>query len=110
MTKTVTEIISDAKKLIEDPEHWVQYTMAHDSQGNTVDPEDKEAVSFCSVGALYNTISPREKEFYRAIHYLNDASRELTGILVVSANDTCSHRSIMRIFDNAIKNAKENNE
>jgi hypothetical protein len=52
MTNAVSEVLSAARELIADPEHWTQGTYAIENTGNEVYPDESNAYAFCSAGAL----------------------------------------------------------
>jgi hypothetical protein len=117
-TKTVHQVLVEAKALIEDKAHWTQLYYATAANGRAVDANNENATCFCSVGAVYRVLDLNENmsppEIWRtphpnAIAALNRAAMELfegnCGIVMV--NDRNGHEAVMQVFDRAIQATKE---
>lgn len=92
MKKTeIKKTLIEAKKLISNPDHWIKgvYTR-YTSNGKC----------YCAVGAI-REVKPRE--WIQVANYLRKfLPKKFIGDVVVY-NDCRSHRSVMRLFDRAIK-------
>jgi hypothetical protein len=56
--KTIKEILTEARTIIADMEHWTQHTLAADSCGLSRSPDDPCATCWCADGALQKVIGP----------------------------------------------------
>lgn len=113
-----SEILTQARKLIENEENWTHYNLARDPSSKPVDPTSPDAVCFCSVGAVAKvTNTPYKPEndqrvyncgpvrlLSKAVGILTDFDWET--IWIYNDNATSSHESILAVFDKAIELAK----
>jgi len=98
--RKVSEILKEAKKLIEKEKHWTQKTYARDSQGVSISPDSIYAVSFCAIGAIMEVCETRQTaKYYRYLQKAlpSDFERNLSYF-----NDNSSHKEVMQLFDKAI--------
>lgn len=101
----ISEILIEAKKKIDTPEKWTKRTLARDSKNQEVDFDSKNAVCFCSIGAL--EVEFREKgipnsTWYSCIKALNAGM----GLYIADFNDTHTHEEVMGAWDRAIESQK----
>lgn len=94
------EILIAAKALIDAPEKWTQGDYARDASGNSVSFKSKDAVCFCSLGAIHKVA--KGKDF-------DDAEKCLREILngdfrssLHRFNDAKNHKEVIELFDAAI--------
>lgn len=104
MAKSVVEVLTEARKLIEKPEHWTQGVSARSRTGRHVSNRSKRAVCWCASGAL-------DRVSYRinAWTWL-EASNALRGYMrghIEHFNDTRTHADVLKAFDRAIARASE---
>ena len=102
----VRRLLMDAKALIAKPENWCQRAFARDAYGDSVGINNSRACRFCSQGALLNrNIGTLPEPYLLAYDVLSDCA----GRDIVNHNDapTTTHPMIMRLFNKAIKRAKE---
>lgn len=102
-----SEILIAAKALIDTPEKWTRGSFARDSENYHVDFYSKDAVCYCSLGALYKS--------QQGIHSLEAAlaKRHLwyaAGESIAEYNDTHTHPEVMAVWDKAIELAKKDEE
>jgi len=98
----VSELLKQAKSLIEDEEHWCCGLPAKDKAGNLCFAESPEAVSWCSVGALWK-INPPSRIENGAYALL----RKHMGMNIDNFNDSYTHKEVMKAWDAAIQEAEE---
>ncbi len=94
-TKPSAKILQ-AMEIIGDRKQWTKGQFARDSNGDEVGINSKDAVCFCSVGAL-----DKAKAGVRAKDYVNDVVEELyTTPFVVDFNDRdqTKHKDVMNMF------------
>ena len=101
----VRRLLMDAKALIQRPKNWTQRAYSRDAKGKQVGILSSEACRFCAEGTLLRVYD--ETEVYQSVNRL---LRELIAPRgLVSFNDApgTTHRDIMRLFNKAIRAAKE---
>lgn len=101
---TPVEILKAAKAKIEDPAHWCQGNAAWDLNGRACVPEDHNARSWCSWGAV--TAASRQRGV-SAHDYLDRAADEFGFASAVVLNDSTDHPTVMKMFDRAIALAEQ---
>ena len=97
----ISEILIEAKKKIYTPEKWTASTLARDSKNQEVDFDSKNAVCFCSIGAL--KVEFHEKNIPNSTWY--SCIKALSGTMDVGAalfNDVHTHEEVMAAWDKAI--------
>ncbi|WP_454287239.1 DUF6197 family protein [Rhizobium arsenicireducens] len=88
-------MIHKALDLIRDPDNWTRQTRARNAAGNPVQPEDKSAKSFCSIGAMYRVgMNLQERR----------AAAELIHPRLQQFNDTHTHAEVMEVWNRALQN------
>ena len=99
------EILIEARKLIAQPEHWTQYEMARDVDGNPVEWDTQEAFSFCSFGAIDRVSRVRDcLGCDMTYQQLNLWVKENTdGDMFTDFNDNRSHAEVLAAFDEVIQ-------
>jgi hypothetical protein len=58
---TVLETLQQTRELLSVPQRWTRGTLARDSRGLPVSPEDSSACRFCLLGALYRVASVKAR-------------------------------------------------
>lgn len=96
----IREILVDARKAIEDPEHWTQGACARDAQGNEVDETSRFAASWCAVGATYKALRAARQDMATQ---LIDALSRACNASISEYNDTHTHEEVLAMFDKAIE-------
>lgn len=108
-TRKISEILTEAYKLIRKPEQWTQNVPATAADGCCVSPASPEAVSWCSYGAIEKVLNRGPND--AAIH-VAQALTELRDAVpgrrfgIIDYNDKYSHPSVMKVWRKAIKAAK----
>lgn len=105
----ISEILTAAKAVIQDPVNWIRNDFAWDMHGNSLDDGTAhDAVCFCSLGALQKITQHQSGDstdvpYYQAVDYLYQA----VGGNVVEFNDIHTHEEVMNAWDKAIALAEE---
>lgn len=106
-------VLTEARKLIEDPEHWLQGVYAMD-ETKTVGlyPKNPAATCFCSIGAVVHVLPEDalpEKEVQAlsaAVWALDPAWAEANKVrkdrCIAGYNDTHTHEEVLAVWDHAI--------
>lgn len=122
----ISEVLTDARKLIERPENWCRGTMARDSDGCAVPVEHKLASKFCSTGAVNRVAHSLENSYARGVDALNMLYKVMSRVYgnaspvptpfpfsapvsIAAYNDMQdrTHYEILKLFDDAIALAKK---
>lgn len=93
------EVLIMARALIAKPEHWTKRSYARGLSGESVDAGSRNAVCWCSVGAI-DRISLVDGG--RALDALSTA---MGGGGITSFNDSSDHATVLAAFDRAIESA-----
>lgn len=104
-----SELLTKAKAVISDPKHWAQGWYAKDAKGQSVGPRKPEAVCWCSLGALEKVAYEENAHGARfeATRYLSRVAAECGYGVIPDFNDNSSHEAVMKVWDETIKLAKE---
>jgi len=108
-----SEILSEARNLLSDPDRWTQWYYARDEKGNHRQAQSKDAVCFCSIGAIMKAsgreTSIHQKHTGQDLEYLAQAMRPdrqgmSVGQAITRFNDASdrSHKEVLAAFDKAI--------
>jgi len=97
----VSELLKQAKSLIEDEEHWCCGVFARDKSGNPCTPRSQKAVAWCSTGALQN------KSFSEVYAEARLLLRKHMGMSVIQFNDSHTHEEVIKAWDAAIQEAEK---
>lgn len=107
---TPLEILTQARALISDENHWCQGSYAKNRWWREVDVKDDKAVRFCSFGAMYRVTDMREwgiGNADRAETFLRRAAERLSdGYSPIYVNDYRDHVTVMQMYDMAIEMAQ----
>ncbi len=101
------ELLTSARNLIADPEHWTQRAFARDGFGNSIGPTADSACSWCSLGALTKSFGniwwPEShcEPLEQAIGQLHPDNL----MSLADFNDSHTHQEVLAVFDKAIENA-----
>ena len=104
----IKELLSKARKLIENPENWLQGDFSRDAEGNPCFSTEENAVCFCSIGALRRATSSGVDNHrnYRWATPTYIAARVALqvkmGTFVDTFNDSHTHQEVLAKFDEAI--------
>ena len=101
---TTLETLRAARALISKESNWTTHRAARDAQGNPVlFPRDPRAVKWCAVGAVIK-VGDSDGD----LRLLDQACRSL-GLKgrIEDVNDTTDHRTVLKVFDLAVKRAAE---
>ena len=104
-----SELLIKAKAVIADPKHWTQDVYAKDAKGHHTGPSTPDAVCWCSLGALKKVAHEENANgaCFAATEYLAVVSDEFGCSSIPDLNDHSSHETVMKVWDKAIKLAKE---
>jgi hypothetical protein len=95
--KTGSQVLMEARALIENPTRWTQGELARDEQGRPVNCLSSRAVRWCAAGAIYRVAGG------------SDAVNKAFGLLakvcqdIPQVNDTQGLKVVLEIFERAIK-------
>ncbi len=100
--KTTTEILIEARKLIEREENWTQEAFARQANGNNAYLHGPFACKFCTIGAVRRVTSDELTTKEKAL----DALRSVAQVPLAIFNDAHTHAEVLQLFDKAIKLSK----
>ena len=106
--RSLVEILTAARKRIEDPKHWTKGAFARDAEGNpTAKTRSSDAVCWCSHGAVL-FINEAAGEVSRATGLLNDKVilRGYANVAHFNDDPHTTHADVLALFDAAIEDAK----
>jgi hypothetical protein len=94
---TTREVLVEARRLIEKPEHWTKDEDARDLHGLPVDPLDDDAARWCIGGAIRRigggSGTPEVYDVIRAV---------ISDEFISRFNDEHTHVEVLALFDKAI--------
>lgn len=104
---TTHEILTQVRELISDKERWTFEVLARAKDGVSCDPRSKEAVCWCTTGALRKVcgtgmVSLFDKEFNDATRVLQHACVERHNKSILGVNDCLGWAAILKCLDAAI--------
>jgi hypothetical protein len=99
---TPIETLKAARQLITDPAKWTQGDFARDAKGYGVFSEDRDAVCFCALGAIYSFNSNGPVPCLDAYTALREFCFRKFSCEVSDFNDTHTHAEVLALFDAAI--------
>ena len=107
----VRRLLMDAKALISRPENWLKFRYAETAKGKKIDPFSDRAYRFCPAGAIQSAGNESTSATRTgAIDLLEGLLEHRTEKRTISGfNDApeTTHPMIMRLFNRAIRLAKE---
>lgn len=93
------EILIAARAKIERPETWTQGTFSRNSRGEDISsPKSKNAVCWCSLGAIIAEAPSYDDELYAA----KILSLVINNHSIAQFNDSSTHTEVLAAFDRAI--------
>jgi hypothetical protein len=111
-------VLTEARKLIADPEHWLQGRYAETAGHLPVAPKDPKAVRFCSIGAVVHLLPPdalpeaEVRQLSAAVHELEpdwfsgfvkkDLCAARSDRCIAQYNDSHTHEEVLAVWDHAI--------
>lgn len=103
-----SEILKAAKDKIGTPERWTKNTGARDSRNVPCNPSERNAVCWCSLGAV-SCVTGNLYDFHKAATLLDEVLLEYA---VPTFNDhpSTTHADVMALFDKAIAAAIANDD
>ncbi len=105
--QTLVDILTAARDLIAEPEHWTQGVSARNKFSEKIHPAHPTAVCWCTLGALQKVGNPAFH--YEAQDILFESALKLhpqwRGRFLYGFNDSHSHSEILQVFDEAIRYA-----
>lgn len=112
---SISQILISAKVVIEKPENWTRGWFARDAENNPVHSAERNAVCFCSLGAVRkvmfgpeSTEPCRDKTYNLIVNLMDDVVRDtFNECNVPTFNDNTTHEEVLKMFDKAIEVAKE---
>ena len=104
-----SELLIKAQAVIADPRRWTQDVYAKDAEGQVTKTLSPDAVCWCSLGALEKVAHEENANgaCFAATEYLAVVSEECGYSGISDFNDNSSHEVVMKVWDEAIKLAKE---
>jgi hypothetical protein len=117
MERKISEILINAKKLIEKKENWTTMYSARDMNGISVSPRGASAHSFCSIGAIERVCDdfmyggPQNKATWYLRRAAKSFTTDYTRLMPISSavgsvsdyNDNHTHVEVMAMWDKAIE-------
>lgn len=100
----VVEVLKAAKAKIDTPEKWTKGYYARAKDGNIRDATDKDACSFCSMGAIYSITDHMPEHGVLLAERVGAYLIAAMGTTVVDFNDRRAkdHEEVMAAWDRAI--------
>ncbi len=95
------------RDLISDPKNWTQAAFARDEKGNIVNTQSPLATCWCVQGACMKVL-PDCHERIKVCSRLYKASRRMGHESLSALNDSTNHKTVMILFDEAIKDEEAN--
>jgi hypothetical protein len=92
-----------ARLLIDEEESWTKNNHAKDNEGHSVTPLDKSAICWCVVGAI-KCFAPNATTENITVSKLFFITKQLGFFGVSNYNDNNSHKNVLAVLDEAIKN------
>lgn len=103
--RSYAHVLSDARRLISDPNRWAQGVFARDGYGQPVKPLEQTAHCWCLLGGVARCsndlgITPPEllRFMQEMMHFLYGQQFETLGEM----NDYLNHDSVLRFLDQCI--------
>lgn len=100
-----SEILKEAKKLIENPENWTQHAYARTKHDQIIHVNSPLACKFCSLGAVEYLCDSNWSDT-PAVMFLAKAADGPIGLY----NDNHTHEEVMQAWDKAIALAEQAEE
>lgn len=101
------EILCAARESILTPATWTQKAYARDAQGQSVDYDGADAVSFCGKGALYCQVLKHTKRQYAMDELLDEISIQQFDNGLAHVNDFIGHVAVLDVYARAIKQVRD---
>lgn len=109
--RAVIERLKMALELISDPEHWTQGASGRDKFGNpTFTAHSRNAIAYCSAGALRRTNTIHSVGTLEAHNILNRVARQMGYKHITHLNDSGTHEDVILMFKTAIAELEESND
>ena len=105
----VTEVLTEARNLISEPEHWIQGVYARDAQGLPTDWGSPEAVCWCVTGAILKAAAAIQEQSIEHHALVMRSIKELMfGIdsNIYTFNDSHNHAEVLEMIGRAIEERK----
>jgi hypothetical protein len=96
-----------AKNRISDPNNWIQGHFARDKNGWLTESESRNAVCWCSIGALRSAAKGTNQFSMNAMRVMENCIPLENGMNIAEYNDTHTHEEVMKLFDAAIELAEK---
>lgn len=112
--KDVKQVLVEARNLISKPECWAKKAFARDAYGDSVSVHSATAVAFCSIGAIEYAINRFSPSLFEAVR--TSLHKELQKLVPAGTSESISyfndessttHKMVLDLFDNAIKNLEK---
>ena len=102
------QLLTKAQTKIADPKNWIRGTYAQNAAGAPVAPGAKDAICWCSLGAIESFFSDpaiKHQLVREARDILYNAVTEVVGsdvgVAEINDNEDWAHSEIMKIWDKA---------
>ena len=114
----VSELLEEAKALIEDPIHWTKGTYARRVDGASTHYTQPDACTFCAEGALRHVVFTRkdrddlpDSNYWKAEEILDREAMHMNSsvgcAITLNDRDDTTHATVMELYDRAILHARE---
>jgi len=102
----ISQLLKEAKSLIEDPQHWNEEYFARNSKGQDCRSRDPEAVAWCAWGAINKVTDSHNND--AAANFLYRSAFDLFKKKEIwEVNDCIGHTAVMQMYDRAIELAEQ---
>ena len=102
----VRRLLMDAKALIQAPENWIKGKFARSAKGRPVRLDSPKACRFCAYGAVMHAADRTTVETtLDADRLIGEQTK--SGLIPFNDAPSTTHPMVMRLFNRAIRRAKE---
>lgn len=117
MNSQAVNILRDARQRIEIEDNWTKRCMARDKHFNPVSVYDKNAYSWCALGAIFSATEENFKGRTEALLALAETihttaqnilcEQQAKSTITDFNDDTVEHEDILSAFDNTIRSLSQ---
>jgi hypothetical protein len=101
MSKTVLQVLIEAKELLSDPSRWTKGGYARDKLGHKIGPRNDAACSWCIEGALTKVCESDRDLKQKSTNCLEECV-VLKDLIYFNDAHLTTHQRVIALFDEAI--------